>query len=160
MENISYGRPYANTFEIEQAARAADALSFINNLGSENAMSPNESINKDDISSDTRYSRLNPGFRTKFDNQLTPEQEQRISIARAVINKPQIFLLDSVSRNLDVKSQNSINETLHNVTQEQTTIICSDSFKDMGGCHRIAILGNGSVVKEMSYRHLLELTQP
>ena len=99
-ENISYGRDGATETEVIEAAKAANAHTFISGL-------PN-------------------GYQTEVGErgvQLSGGQKQRVAIARAVLKDPAILLLDEATSALDSQSEKIVQEALDRLMHGRTTVV-------------------------------------
>jgi ATP-binding cassette subfamily B (MDR/TAP) protein 1 len=99
-ENIIYGRHGATETEVIQAAKAANAHSFISGL-------PN-------------------GYQTEVGErgvQLSGGQKQRVAIARAVLKDPAILLLDEATSALDAQSEKLVQDALDRLMCGRTTVV-------------------------------------
>ncbi|MEK7813478.1 MAG: ABC transporter ATP-binding protein, partial [Candidatus Desantisbacteria bacterium] len=99
-ENIAYGMPDATREEIIESAIDANAHDFI--------------------------TRLPSGYNTPIGEhgvRLSGGERQRIAIARALLKKPQILILDEATASLDTESENLIQSALFRIMRQQTTII-------------------------------------
>ncbi|CAF3921026.1 unnamed protein product, partial [Rotaria magnacalcarata] len=99
-ENISYGKENSTKYQIEQAARQANAHDFIMKL-------PN------------KYSTLvgEAGIQLSFG------EKQRIALARALVRQPQLLLLDEATSGLDCQNEYIIQQALNNICKDRTTVI-------------------------------------
>jgi len=100
-ENIQYGSPEASQQEVEDAAKLAHAHEFI-----------------------TRS--LNAGYDTvvgQGGQKLSGGQRQRIALARAILRKPEILILDESTSQIDMESELQIRETLKEMKGSMTIII-------------------------------------
>ena len=127
-ENIRYGRPGASDQEIEAAARAANAESFI-------AQFPD------------RYQTL-VGERGV---QLSGGQKQRIAIARALLVDPRILVLDEATSALDAESEHLVREALERLMEGRTTLVIAHRLSTVRGADRVVVLDRGAIVE--SGRH-------
>ncbi len=122
-ENIRYGRPEATDAEIEAAARAAGADSFIE--------------------------RLPDGYDTflgERGTRLSGGQRQRIAIARAILRNPPILLLDEATSSLDAESERLIQEALEHLMLDRTTLIIAHRLATVLKADRIAVMDNGRII--------------
>ena len=122
-ENIRYGRPGASDADIEAAARAAGADSFIRQLPE---------------GYDT--------FLGERGTRLSGGQRQRIAIARALLKDPPILLLDEATSSLDAESERYVQEALERLMQNRTTIIIAHRLATILKADRIVVLDHGRIV--------------
>ncbi|XP_022767288.1 ABC transporter B family member 1 [Durio zibethinus] len=121
-ENILLGRPDANQIEIEEAARVANAHSFI--------------------------VKLPDGFDTQVGErgvQLSGGQKQRIAIARAMLKNPAILLLDEATSALDSESEKLVQEALDRFMIGRTTLVIAHRLSTIRKADLVAVLQQGSV---------------
>jgi ATP-binding cassette, subfamily B, bacterial len=124
-ENIAYGRPDATDDEIREAARRAQADTFISQLpdGYENQVGE-------------RGGHLSVG------------QRQRIGIARAFLKDAPILLLDEPTSALDPTTESAIMETIKELMRGRTTIIITHRIATIHNVDQIVVLENGRVVEQ------------
>jgi subfamily B ATP-binding cassette protein MsbA len=123
-ENIRYGRLDASEAELGEAARAANALEFIE--------------------------RLPDGFDTIVGDRgmrLSGGQRQRVAIARAILKDPPILLLDEATSALDNESERLVQEALERLKVGRTTIIIAHRLSTIRAADRIAVLDDGWLVE-------------
>ncbi|AES81895.2 putative xenobiotic-transporting ATPase [Medicago truncatula] len=121
-ENILLGRPDANQVEIEEAARVANAHSFI--------------------------IKLPEGFETQVGErglQLSGGQKQRIAIARAMLKNPAILLLDEATSALDSESEKLVQEALDRFMIGRTTLVIAHRLSTIRKADLVAVIQQGSV---------------
>jgi ATP-binding cassette subfamily B protein len=127
-ENIAYGRPAATRAEIERAARAANAHSFID--------------------------RLPAGYDTVIGERgatLSGGERQRVAIARALLRDAPILILDEPTSALDTETEASLLQALDRLMQRRTTLIIAHRLSTIRRADRVVVLEDG-MVKE-SGRH-------
>ena len=127
-DNIRYGRPEASDQEVEAAARAANAESFI-------------------LQFPDRYQTL-VGERGI---QLSGGQKQRIAIARALLVDPRILVLDEATSALDAESEHLVREALERLMEGRTTLVIAHRLSTVRGADRVVVLDRGAIVE--SGRH-------
>ncbi|KAG4996198.1 hypothetical protein AAZX31_10G052300 [Glycine max] len=123
-ENILLGRPDANQVEIEEAARVANAHSFI--------------------------IKLPEGYETQVGErglQLSGGQKQRIAIARAMLKNPAILLLDEATSALDSESEKLVQEALDRFMIGRTTLVIAHRLSTIRKADLVAVLQQGSVTE-------------
>ncbi len=133
-ENIAYGRPDATLEEVEDAARRADAHGFIANLAD--------------------------GYGTVIGERgagLSGGQRQRIAIARALIMRPDVLLIDDATSALDTETEWSIWSGLEELVGDATTIIVAQRLSTLRGVDRIAVMEGGRIVELGDHDQLIDL---
>lgn len=132
-ENILYGRLDATDEEVYAAAKAANALDFIEKLQS--------------------------GMETVVGdrgNTLSGGQRQRISIARAILKNPRILILDEATSALDTESEKVVQEALDRLMQGRTAFVIAHRLSTIRNAHRICVLQDGKLVEQGTHEELLE----
>ena len=131
-ENISYGKPDASEAEIIEAARKAQALGFITDLES--------------------------GFNTVVGERgytLSGGQRQRIALARCLLEKPSVLILDDATSAIDVGVESLIHESLKTSLKETTTLLIAQRVSTIALADRIVFLEGGAISDEGSHSSLL-----
>ncbi|MGX7679136.1 ABC transporter ATP-binding protein [Jatrophihabitans sp. DSM 45814] len=129
--NIAYGRPAASASEIEAAARAAAADSFIAEL-------PN---GYDTIVGERGLS-------------LSGGQRQRIALARAILSDPAILILDDATSAVDARTEEAIHDALRSVLGNRTTLLIAHRLSTLHLADRILLLEEGRIVEEGTHEQL------
>ncbi|XP_010256924.1 PREDICTED: ABC transporter B family member 19 [Nelumbo nucifera] len=132
LENILYGKPDASIAEVEAAAAAANAHSFITLL-------PN-------------------GYNTQVGErgvQLSGGQKQRIAIARAMLKNPKILLLDEATSALDAGSESIVQEALDRLMVGRTTVVVAHRLSTIRNVDTIAVIQQGQVVETGTHDELI-----
>ena len=131
--NISYGRPDASDAEVVAAARAAHAEEFIE--------------------------RLPQGYGSHLGEQgvrLSGGQRQRIALARAILNDPEILLLDEATSALDTESEYQVQQALHELMKNRTTVIIAHRLSTILHADNIAVLDHGRLVATGTHTELMQ----
>ena len=131
--NIAYANLDASPKEIEEAAKYSFASEFIEKLP-----------NKYDTIIGENGTRLSGG------------EKQRLSIARAMLKKSQIILLDEATSSLDAETESKIQEALNFLTKNRTTIVIAHRLSTILSSDKIYVLDSGSVVGEGTHENLLK----
>jgi subfamily B ATP-binding cassette protein MsbA len=130
--NISYGLPDAGQDDITKAAKAANALEFINALPD--------------------------GFGTiigEKGTRLSGGQRQRLSIARAILKNPDILILDEATSALDTESERKVQSAIDNLVKDRTVIVIAHRLSTITKADRIIVLDEGKLVESGTHEELL-----
>lgn len=131
-DNIRLGRPEATHDEVESVARAAIAHDFI--VG------------------------LPDGYDTECGErgaQLSGGQRQRIAIARALLNRSPIIVMDEAVSNLDTESEKLVQDATARIRQGHTTLVIAHRLSTIRAADRVILLGENGVVDTGTHDELL-----
>ena len=132
-ENISLGSENVSQEEIENAALVARAHEFI--------------------------SQLPESYETKVGERgygLSGGQRQRIALARAIIRKPRVLILDDALSAVDASTEEEIRNELKSVMNNMTTLIITNRVPTIELCDEVVFLENGKVKAQGTHTNLLE----
>lgn len=87
---------------------------------------------------------------------LSGGQRQRLSIARALLKKPDILIMDEATSNLDSITERAIQKTLEECSGNITTIIIAHRLSTIIKCDKIYVMENGKIIEEGNHKELLE----
>lgn len=133
-ENIAYGRPDATMAEIKTAARQANADDFI--------------------------TALPDGYETLIGERggrLSGGQRQRICLARAMLRRATILVMDEPTSSVDAQSQALFCETLARLKHDKTILLIAHQFNTILNFDRILVLKNGNIIEQGNHEKLLKL---
>jgi len=131
--NIAYANLNASDDEIEEAAKNSFAAEFIEKL-------PN------------KYNTIIGENGTR----LSGGEKQRLSIARAMLKKSQIILLDEATSSLDAETENKIQEAINLLTKNRTTIVIAHRLSTVLNSDKIYVIESGKVSGEGTHNELLK----
>lgn len=131
-DNIKFGREDVTDEEIIEACRKAYADEFI-----------------DKIDGGLDYV---VGFKG---SRLSGGQKQRIAIARAIVKKPKILILDESTSALDFISEKEVQRALDKISKEMTTIVIANRLSTIINADQIYVLSGGNIVEEGTHGKLL-----
>ncbi len=132
-ENIAYGKPDAHLDEIMEAAKAANAHSFV--LGKPDGY---------DTMVGERGAKLSGGER------------QRISIARAILHNPRILILDEATSSVDVETEKQIQEAIAHLIKGRTTFAIAHRLSTLRNADRLIVLDGGKISEMGTHAELME----
>ncbi|MBE0410841.1 MAG: ABC transporter ATP-binding protein [Anaerolineales bacterium] len=132
-ENIRYGRLNATDEEIEQAARLAGAHEFIKNM---------------DLGYDEEVG--------EGGNLLSVGQKQLVSLTRAILSEPDIFIMDEATSSVDTLTESLIQKGMHTLMEGRTSIIIAHRLSTIKRSDRILLIKNGNIVEMGTHTELLK----
>jgi ABC-type multidrug transport system fused ATPase/permease subunit len=132
LQNISYGRRGCTREQVVEAAKAANAHSFIIDL-------------------DHGYDELigERGVR------LSGGQKQRVAIARAILADPTILILDEATSSLDTESEMLIQQSLARLMRDRTSFVIAHRLSTVRHADRIVVVEDGQILETGSHDELL-----
>lgn len=83
-------------------------------------------------------------------------QKQRLSIARAIVKKPDIYIFDDSFSALDYQTDVKLRTALNSITKESTVLIVAQRVSTIMNADKILVLNEGNVVAEGTHRELLK----
>jgi ABC transporter fused permease/ATP-binding protein len=131
-DNIRYGRPDASDEEVLQAARDANAATFIEEFPD--------------------------GYETLVGERgvrLSGGQKQRVAIARAVLKDPRVLILDEATSALDAESEHLVHEALDRLMEGRTTVVIAHRLSTVRNADRVVVLDQGVVVESGTHTDLM-----
>lgn len=129
-DNIAYGKPKATQQEVEAAAKAAHAHSFIR--------------------------RLPEGYQTVIhENDLSAGQKQLLCIARAMLALPQMLILDEATSSIDTRTELKIQAAFAKMMQGRTSFIVAHRLSTIREADVILVMKDGRVIEQGNHEALL-----
>ena len=132
-ENVRYGDPDADEAAVIEAARIAEALSFIEELPD--------------------------GWDTDIGeggHKLSGGQRQRIAIARAVLKDAPVLVLDEATSNVDNETEAALKRSIERISVGRTTLIIAHRLSTVRNADVIAVIGEGVISEMGTHEELLE----
>ena len=132
-ENIAYGKPDATREEIERAARAAHAHSFIK--------------------------RLPDGYDTVISDAsgLSQGQKQLLCIARIMLTDPPMLILDEATSSIDLRTEHRIQRAFHKLMQGKTSFIIAHRLSTIRSADLILVMRDGHILEQGTHESLMAL---
>ncbi len=132
-ENILYANPSASEQELMNSCRFAAAEEFIE--------------------------RLPEKYETKIGEngvRLSGGQKQRLSIARAILKKSPIILLDEATSSLDAESEEIVKNAIRNLTKNKTTLVIAHRLSTIHNADKIFVVKNGKLIDSGNHQNLIK----
>ena len=132
-DNIRYGRLKASDEEVKEAARIANADSFIR--------------------------RLPEGYQTMLysdGSNLSQGQRQLLAIARAAISKPPVFILDEATSSIDTRTEKLIEKGMDALMEGRTVFVIAHRLSTVRNSKAIMVLEKGEIIERGDHEELLE----
>ena len=132
--NIAYGRPGATDAEIDDAARRAHVLEFIQRLPEKwEAMVGERGL------------------------KLSGGEKQRVAIARTLLKNPAILIFDEATSALDSKTEKAIQAELREIAQDRTTLVIAHRLSTVIDADQILVLEHGRIIERGNFRALIDM---
>ena len=135
-ENLRFGKPEASLEEIVQAAKLAGADRFIQ--------------------------KLPEGYQTLLGDRglrLSGGERQRIAIARAIVRKPKILILDEATSSLDSETEKAVQECIDSLQHQMTILIVAHRLSTIVNSDLIYVLEEGQIIEKGSHAELLAMNR-
>lgn len=132
-ENIMYGKPDATDTEVVTAAKMANADVFINRLP-------------------MRYDTM----LTENGGNLSQGQRQLLAIARVILAKPSLLILDEATSSIDTRTELNIQDALLTIMEERTSFVIAHRLNTIRDADTIMVVDRGEIVEKGSHDELIE----
>jgi ATP-binding cassette subfamily B protein len=132
-QNIKLGKENATTEEVEHALKTAQAFDFV--------------------------SKMEGGIETNIaqgGTNVSGGQKQRLSIARALLKKPEIYIFDDSFSALDFKTDSALRDALVNETKQSTVLIVGQRISTIMHAEKIIVLDEGKIVGQGTHEELMK----
>ena len=132
-DNIRYGRLYASEEDVREAAKIANADSFIR--------------------------RLPKGYDTMLEGDganLSQGQRQLLAIARAAISRPPVLILDEATSSIDTRTEKLIEQGMDALMDGRTVFVIAHRLSTVRNSKAIMVLEKGTIIERGSHEELLE----
>ena len=131
-DNIAYGRPDATADEVHSAARAAHVDRFVQTLPE--------------------------GYQTRIGDDggaISAGEKQLITIARAVLARPQVLILDEATSSVDTRTELLIQQAMAELRRERTSFIIAHRLSTIRDADQILVMDSGRIVERGTHAELL-----
>ena len=93
----------------------------------------------------------------EYGQKLSGGQKQRISIARALVNKPPIFIFDEATSSVDNETEALIQQSLQKIAKRHTIFIIAHRLSSVRHADTIFVFNNGSMIEHGKHDDLINL---
>lgn len=131
LDNLSLGLDYATMDDVIEATKSAQAHDFINELP---------------LRYETRLEENGAN--------LSGGQRQRLSIARAMLKKPDILIMDEATSNLDAITEKQLDKTISEYSENMTTIFIAHRLSTIKNCDQIFVMDKGRIIERGTHEEL------
>jgi ATP-binding cassette subfamily B protein len=131
-DNIRYGRPEASEEDVISVAKATQAHDFIMNLPQ--------------------------GYATRVEERgvnLSGGQKQRLAIARALIMRPAVLILDDSTSSVDVETETKIQDAMKDWLQDSTSFVVAQRISTVLHADQIVVIDQGQVAAQGTHAELM-----
>lgn len=173
--NVSKGKIFIDDIDINDLSKESirnniaviSQNPYIFNLTiKENLELIDNNITKDDIINACKVAQIHDYIMTlpeKYDTllgeggtNLSGGQKQRLAIARALLKKSKIILFDEATSALDNVTQNELQKSINNISDDYTIIIVAHRLSTIKDCNKIFVIDKGRIVGEGTHKQLLK----
>ena len=132
LENVRYARPSASEEEVKEACKEAHADSFIQTLPD--------------------------GYNTQIGAKsgLSEGERQMLTIARVMLAKPDIVILDEATSNVDTRTETYINDAFDKMMEGRTSIVVAHRLSTIRKADHILVLKDGHVIEQGNHKSLMD----
>jgi ATP-binding cassette, subfamily B, multidrug efflux pump len=132
-DNIRYGKPDASEEEVVAAAKAAQAHDFIMGLAD--------------------------GYDTRIEERgvnLSGGQKQRLAIARALLLRPSVLILDDSTSSVDVETETKIQDAMKSWLKDSTSFVVAQRISTVLHADKILVVDEGQIVAQGTHGELMQ----
>ena len=133
MENIRYGQPGASDEDVIAAAKAAHVDHFVRTLPEGYNLVLNEEATN-----------------------ISQGQKQLLTIARAIVSKPRMLILDEATSSVDTRTEVLIQQAMDNLMRNRTSFIIAHRLSTIRNADWILVMDEGDIVEQGVHEELLE----
>ncbi|MDR3289916.1 MAG: ABC transporter ATP-binding protein/permease [Rickettsiales bacterium] len=134
LENVRYGRLNASNIDVIEALKNANAFDFV-----------------------SKFSNSYNTIITNNGENLSQGEKQLLSIARAMLSKSPILILDEATSSIDTKTEKLIEDSLNKLMKNKTIFIIAHKLSTIKNSDEIIVLDNGKIIEHGKHKELLDM---